>query len=81
VDYALFLANGELITDEILRKISSIYNDELGPTHYILWDLSEADVTHLSDTDYIKIMQFIRKQGRKRLGDKTALYVPDEDQY
>ncbi len=61
--------------------MSSIYSDTLGPTHYILWDLRDAIVEHLSDADYAKIAQYIREHGRNRLGGKTALYVPGKDQY
>jgi hypothetical protein len=81
LDYTLIVATGKIKIDEILEKMETVYIDELGPTFYILWDLSDAIVEYISDQDYDKIAQYIREKGTKRLGGKTALYTPEKEQY
>jgi len=76
VNYTLLKAIEKITGNEIIDALETIYNDTEGPTNNILWDLGEAYVIDMTDTEYTHIITFLKTHVQKQMGGKTAIYVP-----
>ena len=73
-DLTVFTVVGEVDSGEILNEIRKFYEGEV--TKYILWDLSESDVSKLTSSDVQKIAFTPPEYSKKRIGGKTAMVAP-----
>ncbi|MHC4457581.1 MAG: hypothetical protein ACYS0I_10915 [Planctomycetota bacterium] len=76
VNYTLLKAIQKITGDEIMDALETIYNDTEGPVHDILWDLGEAYMIDMTDTEYAQIKTFLKTHVKKQMGGKTAIYIP-----
>jgi hypothetical protein len=76
VNYTLLKAIEKITGNEIMDALETIYKVTEGPTHNILWDLGEAYVIDMTDTEYTQIKTFLKTHVKKQMGGKTAIYVP-----
>jgi hypothetical protein len=76
VNYTFLKAVEKITGNEIMDALKTIYNDAEGPAHNILWDLGEAYVIDMTDTEYAQIITFLKIHVKKQIGGKIAIYVP-----
>jgi hypothetical protein len=76
VNYTLLKAIEKITGYEIMDALETIYNGTEGPTINILWDLGEAYVIDMTDTEYAQIITFLKTHVQKQIGGKTAIYIP-----
>ena len=72
----VFTGKGELSFDEIQSAIKSFYNG--GPTHYVLWDMSDATANSISHIEIREIVGLIRMSRKGRKGGKTAIVAASD---
>ncbi len=76
VNYTLLKAIEKITGNEIIDALETIYNGTEEPTNNILWDLGEAYVIDMTETEYTHIITFLKTHVQKQIGGKTAIYVP-----
>lgn len=80
VDYeknlTVFTVIGEVEADEIKNEIRKFYEGEV--TKFVLWELSESDVSKLTFSDVKDIASTPIEYSKKRIGGKTAIVAPEK---
>jgi hypothetical protein len=76
VNYTLLKAIEKITGIEIIDTLEKVFDDTEGPTHNMLWDLGEAHLIDVKDTEYTHIITFLKTHFQKQNGGKTAIYVP-----
>ena len=65
------IAKGEFSCDELLDWVRDYYSGAV--TELILWDFSKADISKITNEEFQKIANEVKKVSNTRAGGKTAL--------
>ena len=72
----IFTLTGVVTLDDILKQVEKYYSGKT--TLYAIWDISEADVSNISNEDIANIAEFGLKFAGARRGGKSA-FIASED--
>lgn len=78
-DLTVHVVTGPVSEAEMYDALTKLYKQE--PTMHLLWDMSKAEVGHVT-TDTLR--RFVRKaaqMGERRQGGRTAIIAPQDLQY
>lgn len=64
---------GHLLIAELLNWVSDYYSGTV--TRFILWDLTEANLSKISTEEFRNIVQEVKKKSETRTSGKTAFVV------
>ena len=67
---------GIMAAEDLISAIQALYDSV--PTHHHLWDLTEADLSHVTGQDVREIAEFPTKYVPARVGGKTAIVSPSD---
>lgn len=72
----IITANGILLYEDIMSTVTDYYSGTV--TEFILWDLSEADVSKISNDEIMKIATKVKNISTDRVRGKTAIVSPKD---
>ena len=67
---------GNITAQDLISAIQALYDSV--PTPHHLWDLTEADFSHVSGQDVREIAEFPTRYVPARVGGKTAIVSPSD---
>ena len=73
------IAKGKLSYDNLLSWVNDYYAGRI--TKYILWDLTEADLSKIKIEEFRKLAEVIKRNSGMRKGGKTALVFKRDLEY
>jgi aconitase B len=72
----VFTVTGEILADDVVQCVKEYYLGKI--TLHAIWDLSNADLRHISSSDIDRIAEFVSQYGNLRKGGKTAFVAPED---
>lgn len=73
------VVTGPALEAEMYRTLEDFYAQE--PTDLLLWDMSNAEVSHVTPDILRKFVQRAAKLGVSREGGRTAILAPEDLQF
>ena len=70
----VFKIKGRMNSDQIVEEITRFYENNF--TEHTLWDLTEADLKHITTNEVQKIANHSKEYGHLRKNGRTALVMP-----
>jgi hypothetical protein len=73
-DLTVHTCRGRVTTKDLISAIRTLYDS--APTPHHLWDLTEADISHIAGREVREIAEFPTRYVPARVGGKTAIVCP-----
>ena len=74
-----YTCTGKITASEIKEAVRSFY--ENSPSLNVIWDLTDADVSHLTANEVQALAIGVKRLAHSREGGKTAIVSPSEVSY
>jgi len=78
-EFTRLVVSGHVLEEEMHEALEEFYNNQ--PTKLLLWDMSLADVWHITPVMVLDFVKKAAKLGSKRSGGRTAVLAPDDLQF
>ena len=70
------VVSGHVLEEDMHEALEEFYNDQ--PTKLLLWDMSLAQLWHITPGMVLDFVRKAVKLGAKRAGGRTAVLAPDD---